>query len=466
MIASFIMDLVIEEAIENAVEIPLNTVLDIKQTKNRQLVAYRQVSEYKNAILFIHGFTGSPTETFSNIPELLMKEEKLNGFNILSLGYSSSLMPDLSSRFWSADPDIESLSIYFKTIVENQLSHYDTIAVIAHSMGGLVAQNGLLKLSEETFKKITNFIMFGTPSGGLEIANSKFLGAFKRQSLNMGSKSEFILNLRSNWSKKFNDQYPFEFKTVAGLSDQFVKINSSLLQFHERYRYQIEGDHSSMVKAENNLDIQNQCFAIIVNDLSPYNTESLKASSLALNNLIANYKKIVRELEIEVDNLDAKGLKKLGLALDGLGEEDRAIEIIKGHKLSNENTDVMGVLAGRYKRNYLYTGNKSSDAESAMKYYSDALKISIKKEDKHQIYYHSINLAFLSLLFKDNRLMMKEYAELALSHCDMDTLNIWELSTIAESNLYLNNFSEAEKYYKIVKEKTKNQIRIRSSIYI
>lgn len=466
MIPSFILDLVIEEVIKNANENPPNPIIDVKKDKNRKLIAYRQVPGYKRAILFIHGFTGSPTETFANIPELLIKEEKLLGFDILSLGYSSSLVPDLTTRFWSADPDLESLTIYFKTIVENQLSNYETIAIVAHSMGGLIAQSGLLKLSEKDFKKVTNFIMFGTPSGGLEIVNSILFGILKQQAFNMGSRSEFIVNLRKNWNNRFNDNYPFDFKSVAGSSDHIVKRNSSLLQFHERYRYQIEGNHSTMVKAENENDTQNQCFALIINGLSPFKTDTLMADSYALNTLLANYKKTVNDLESNVSNLDARGLKKFILALDGLGEEDTAIEILLKHKLIKENTDIMGILAGRYKRNYLYKGNKEADAGGAFRYYQKALNISIEKEDKHQIYYHAINMAFLSLMIEDNKVKMKEFAELALSNCDVNTINIWELATIAESHLYLNNFSEAEKFYKRVKEKTKNQVRIRSSIYI
>ena len=466
MIPAFIADLVIEKAIKIAIENAPKIISHLKGEGKGKIVAYRQVEEYKRAIIFIHGFTGSPTETFTNIPELMIKEEKLNGYDILSMGYSSSVIPDLTAGFWAADPDIDSLAEYFKTIIENQFSKYETFSIVTHSMGGLIAQQGILKLSDDNFKKIKNLIMFGTPSGGLEIANSRFLGMLKKQSLNMGTKSEFILKLRSDWQQRFNDEYPFSFKAVAGLSDQFVKRESSIMPFGDAYRFQIEGNHSTMVKADNNADIQNQCFGILLNDLVADAHSSLKASSYALNTLMAKYSQIVSELENDIDNLDAKGLKKLALSLDGLGQEDRAISILEAHRLSKENTDIMGILGGRYKRKYLYSGNKASDAEKAVKCYKQGLKIAEENEDKHQIYYHAINLAFLSLTYLNKRADMKRYAELALSHCNEDSINVWELATIAEANLYLENMEKAKQFYVLIKEKTENQIRMRSSIYI
>ncbi len=466
MIPDFIAEFVIEKGIALLIDITPKVIGHIKGDGKGKIIAYRQVEENKRAILFIHGFTGSPTETFKNIPEIMVGEEKLNGFDIISIGYSSSIIPDLTAGIWSADPDIDNLAEYFRTIIENQLSKYDTFAIVTHSMGGLVAQQGLLKLSDNHLKKVENLIMFGTPSGGLDIANSKFLGRLKKQSLNMGSKSEFITNLRKNWSERFKEEYPFNFKAVAGLSDEFVKRKSSLMVFDEKYRYQIEGNHSNMVKANNDNDTNNQCFAILLSDLVPYSTEVFKASSFALNTLMAKYRSVVNELESDIESLDAKGLKRLGLALDVLGEEDKAIQILETHPLSKVNTDTMGILGGRYKRKYLYSGNKAADAETAIKHYSTGLRLSKEKNDSDQIYYHAINLAFLSLVYQGNKQEMRQYAELALQNCNEAAINIWEIATMAEAYLYLGNMAEAEKYYTKVKEKTENQIRIRSSYYI
>ncbi len=282
----------------------------------------------------------------------------------------------------------------------------------------------------------------------------------------MGSKSEFITGLRKDWKLRFENNYPFKFKAVAGLSDEFVKRKSSLMVFEETYRFQIEGNHSNMVKADNDEDTNNQCFAILLDDLIPHIAQVFQASSLGLNTLMARYHKVVNELEANFEELDAKGLKRLSLALEGLGDDDKAIEVLENHRLSKDHTDTMGILAGRYKRKYLFSGNRSEDADTAMQHYAKGLEISKNNSDAEQIQYHAINLAFMFLVYRDNRDKMRENAALALSNCDVNTINVWEMATIAEANLYLGNMNEAEKYYSLVKEKTEKQIRMRSSIHI
>ena len=75
-------------------------------------------------------------------------------------------------------------------------------------------------------------------------------------------------------------------------------------------------------------------------------------------------------------------------------------------------------------------------------------------------------MAFFSLVYRKNKNEMKSYAEIALENCNSNSINIWELATLAEANLYLEKYSESEKYYNKVLEKTKDKIRMRSSIYL
>ena len=47
-----------------------------------------------NAIVFVHGFGGDPSETWGSFPDFLMADAILDGWDIFSLGYSSKLAPD------------------------------------------------------------------------------------------------------------------------------------------------------------------------------------------------------------------------------------------------------------------------------------------------------------------------------------------------------------------------------------
>jgi len=43
---------------------------------------------------------------------------------------------------------------------------------------------------------------------------------------------------------------------------------------------------------------------------------------------------------------------------------------------------------------------------------------------------------------------MRAYAQLALDNCNTEHKDMWELATIAESNLYLGQLDLAETFYK------------------
>jgi hypothetical protein len=63
------------------------------------------------------------------------------------------------------------------------------------------------------------------------------------------------------------------------------------------------------------------------------------------------------------------------------------------------------------------------------------------------VYYHAVNLAFLSLVTKEDKMAMEEYAGAALEAATKSPVNCWQAATIAEANMYLGNFAEAKNYY-------------------
>ena len=91
-------------------------------------------------------------------------------------------------------------------------------------MGGLVVQNGILKLEKKDLKKIKYLLMFGTPSKGLNIANFRIAKMLKSQIKNLGSASDFITKLRNDWNKKFNG-----WNLTMGLRTEYTTVE----QFYE-----------------------------------------------------------------------------------------------------------------------------------------------------------------------------------------------------------------------------------------
>ena len=144
------------------------------------------------------------------------------------MGYATTFLPDLLG-VWSADPDIPILATMLTTQADiDPLRRYRSLAVVAHSMGGLVVQRALVddpRLADRT-KKV---ILFGTPSAGLRKAS--WVARWKRQLRNMAIGSEFVPTLRRDWATRFERDQHFDLMVIAGEQDQFVPPESNLSPF-------------------------------------------------------------------------------------------------------------------------------------------------------------------------------------------------------------------------------------------
>ena len=157
------------------------------------------------AIVFLHGFLGHAQNTWGSFPDILMTVKELEPWDVFGIGYSSSLRFDVG-QVWRADANLEVLGYYLRTMLAvRPLSEYRSIALIAHSMGGLVAQQALL--DPQTRARISHLFMFGTPSMGIGKANL-FRGA-NRQARDMAPGSAFITNLRAAWPDVYGDGTAF-----------------------------------------------------------------------------------------------------------------------------------------------------------------------------------------------------------------------------------------------------------------
>jgi predicted ATPase/class 3 adenylate cyclase/pimeloyl-ACP methyl ester carboxylesterase len=196
------------------------------------------------AIVFLHGFLGHAQRTWGSFPDLLMTVEELEPWDLFGIGYSSSLRFDVG-QVWRADANLEMLGYYLRTMLAvRPLSEYRSIALVAHSMGGLVAQQALL--DPQTRAKVSHLFMFGTPSMGVGKANP-FRGA-NRQARDMATGSAFIKNLRAAWPDVYGEGTAFTLRVVAGERDAFVLPASSIEPFPDDTRFVVPGDHATMIK--------------------------------------------------------------------------------------------------------------------------------------------------------------------------------------------------------------------------
>lgn len=426
-----------------------------------EIVCYRKEKKYNNVLLLVHGFNGDPKETFGKTPEMLLNNEELKGWDIYSIGYSSDIFPLIGKDLWSVNPDITKVSLYLNTLLQNQFNDYKRIAFVAHSMGGLVVERCLLDLKDDIFNKISHLLLFGTPSAGLKKAY--WVRFWNNAIRDLSSDSSFIYSLRNDWNKRFQNSYPFIFKTLAGSKDEFVPVDSSLLPFDKKYWGVIEGNHLNMIKPKDENDLQQQSYQIILKTLTNQNIQFLNGDSEEINLLLGDYQSIIAKYLPNSNKIDEKGLINLVFALECTKQMDKAIEVLLNHPAAKSNSDILGVIGGRFKRKYLSDSLKE-DWDKSFGYYKNALEIAVAKNDGSQIFYHAINLAFLEVVSGNKADETTKYAQLAIDNCQLDTNNMFELATIAEGNLYLGNMSVAEEYYKKAAKAAGSDIRAKESI--
>lgn len=395
---------------------------------------------HKAAILFLHGFTGDSEATWSSFSKDLQGDKFFSLWDIFSVGYPTRRLPDVP--LWDGDPSIETITQLVATVLNlPPLSHYDAIVIVAHSMGGLVAQK--LCVSEKSLSgRISHLIQYGTPSAGLKKA--KYLSCYKKTIKDMKADSPFVLQLREDWARCQKEGQLPQFLAVAGANDDFVPRASSLEPFPCDQQKVVYGNHVTMIRPDKvgggAIELLKAFISGDEKYLSPQLTAALAVERLEFHAAINLYEKHYAELDEEAYVLFA-------LALDSLGKRERAIEVLK--EGTSLGTDIMGVLAGRYKRRW-HTERRRADAERAFELYVEAYSLAAVKEDHKQCHYHAINAAFMSVCHKKDSIRAKEWAKRAIENAALCPEDRWALATNAEAYLYLGDVCAADGYYQQV----------------
>ena len=396
----------------------------------------RSRPDCRRAVVFLHGFSGDRDDTWNRLPGLL--GTVVADWDIYTLGYATTFHPDFLG-VWYADPDLPILATMLKTQASiDPLRRYRSLAVVAHSMGGLVVQRALVD-DPELADRTEKVVLFGTPSAGIRKAS--WLVFWKRQFRNMAIGSEFIKELRQDWAVRFEPDPGFDLRVVAGEQDQFVPPESSLGPFPRQFRYVVPGHHLSMVRAA---DTDSPTVRLLMSALSDAPAADETTAQLALAAEIPDATASAL-IEARGDEMSQQEVVRAALALEQNGKRDEAMALLQRYEALG--TDVQGTLAGRIKRMWLENEDLGF-AQHALALYQKALVEALKIGDASQIYYHSINVAFLEFVAFDHVERAREMAELALDNASLANANAWSVATQAEANLYLGDRDRALDLYR------------------
>jgi pimeloyl-ACP methyl ester carboxylesterase len=391
------------------------------------------------AVIFLHGFTGSRDDTWDRFPGLL--GTATGNWDIFTVGYATTLLPDVVG-IWSADPDLPILSTMLCTQLQvPPFQDYKSLALIGHSMGGLIVQKALIQ-DPQLAQRVRHVLLYGTPSGGL--SKAKWIYFWKRQLKNMAVGSSFITDLRAKWKSLYEAQSPFKLLVIAGASDQFVPPTSSLDPFDPQLQRVVMGDHLSIVKPN---DSSSPSLALAAATLSTGTTPAPDTASelrLAAERPTAGVSDLVQKAEASEGRMSPKMIVDAALAFERAGKRTAAIALLKRHK--EQDTDIKGTYGGRLKRIWLETDQKEY-AERALAEYQGALQ---STKDPEQIYYHAINVAFMKFVYSGDVAAAQSMATLALNHALPSGKNVWKTATVAEAHLYFGRIEESLKEYRML----------------
>jgi hypothetical protein len=168
----------------------------LSATSHLNLPEYiEEKKENSNLVLFVHGWCGDSQDTWKEFPSLMKNDDKFKGWDILSIDY-----PTYIAR---RNLDIHQLVSWILDELRHKhdIGKYKTVAVIAHSMGGLITREIYLQstLSDVT-AKIKVIVEVGTPHKGAKLADlASALGVKRAFIRDLEPGSSFLLGLETHW---------------------------------------------------------------------------------------------------------------------------------------------------------------------------------------------------------------------------------------------------------------------------
>ncbi|MCG3268220.1 triacylglycerol lipase [Yoonia sp. I 8.24] len=154
-----------------------------------------------NLIIFVHGIrddgelTWTNAETEKNWGQMLAEDSRFENFDLSSYHYSSML-------FQAGSLSISNVADQLAFRIDNgSVTDYENIIFVAHSMGGIVVRNLLLK-NDAISEKVPLIYFLATPTAGSDIARlASLVDPSNRQldAITSFERSNFLADQYSTW---------------------------------------------------------------------------------------------------------------------------------------------------------------------------------------------------------------------------------------------------------------------------
>jgi tetratricopeptide (TPR) repeat protein len=215
-------------------------------------------------VIFIHGLCGDAETTWTNpntkfvFPEALAQDFGTNNHPayVVSFDYVSHLQGGPSI------PNIaKHLEFEIDELLKKNSNSYHTLRIVAHSMGGLVAREYILRRHPHAHPqlKVAGMVMLATPNNGSELSKLGQLISENRQVQEVShidKSNTYLESLNNDWNQEFKREgHPRHIFLYAGYEElatsvvgHIVKLSSAVSFADQSLGFQ--QDHVSIAKPE------------------------------------------------------------------------------------------------------------------------------------------------------------------------------------------------------------------------
>jgi Tfp pilus assembly protein PilF len=226
----------------------------------------RKLGPESPIIVFLHGVLGDSKDTWTNArtkaywPDLLKEDDTFSGASIFVHDYNTEM-------FARGSLSIDELARQLRIVLDaNGVTQHRSLIFVAHSMGGLVVRDFLIKYHDAADK--TRFILLlATPTTGATIANWATLVSDSPQFTGMlrvrGADTSFLTSIRDNWfaaglEKKISSYCAYEKKEIKRGWFVWVLVvdQTSATSLCNTEPVAVQADHEEIAKPDSRTAIQ------------------------------------------------------------------------------------------------------------------------------------------------------------------------------------------------------------------
>jgi pimeloyl-ACP methyl ester carboxylesterase len=215
----------------------------------------RVVPDTAPAVIFVHGLGGTPKSTWAKMLDCFKSDEEFQDWALDCFHFPTC---QFQLPFFPPPPGLRGIAEGLKTFIEERHGARSLIALVAHSLGGLVARQFIVsELRAGKHHHIDKLALIAVPSSGSALASVGSLVSFRhRQLLRLSRDDEGLRGVNIDW-EQLNVEGSVEVRYILGGRDLAVPHDSAVPFFGRDNRSMlINEDHRSIVQPAGKDDIR------------------------------------------------------------------------------------------------------------------------------------------------------------------------------------------------------------------